>query len=271
MATSYNGWPASSSPSAIGIVHFEPVPGHDFPAGIKGGDVKTVFTYLVQQLHKRVEPIVIYPPGDEWGYAYRANVNNPSVLSCHASGTAIDYNATEHPNRVAYTWTREQAREIHQIIDEELNGVIKWLEGYDEMHFEVRGSASAVAAVAKKIKAMATTPPTPPPNELPEEEMPAIYVYWKDNRKAGTNYTRYMDVSEKPVVPGVHVYGLVNGLAIYQGPESLAVADFLNGAAPLNKIGSTTKPVTIITAEGKADGWFVGSHCVDGPLKGIKK
>jgi hypothetical protein len=167
MATSYNGWPASSSPSAIGIVHFEPVPGHDFPAGIKGGDVKTVFTYLVQQLHKRVEPIVIYPPGDEWGYAYRANVNNPSVLSCHASGTAIDYNATEHPNRVPYTWTREQAREIHQIIDEELNGVIKWLEGYDEMHFEIRGTASAVAAVAEKIRAGTAPTPVPVPSPTP--------------------------------------------------------------------------------------------------------
>ena len=33
-----------------------------------------------------------------WGYEFRANVNNPSQLSCHASGTAIDYNANRHPN-----------------------------------------------------------------------------------------------------------------------------------------------------------------------------
>jgi hypothetical protein len=160
LATSYNGWPASSSPSAIGINRgWEPVPGHDFPGGIKSGDVQTVFTYLVRQLDKRVEPIREYPPGDEWGYNYRANVNNPSQLSCHASGTAIDYNATQHPNKVKYTWTQEQTREIHKILDE-CSGVIRWLEGYDEMHFEIRGSSAQVAAAAKKIREMVT--PKPP-------------------------------------------------------------------------------------------------------------
>lgn len=168
MPTSYNGWPASSDPSAIGINRgWEPIKGHDFPGGIKSGDVEVVFTYLVRQLDSRVEPIEEYPAGDEWGYNYRANVNNPSQLSCHASGTAIDYNATQHPNRVDYTWTQAQSREIHKIIDDELDGVIKWLEGYDEMHFEIRGSAAQVAAVAKKIRAI-TTPPEPTP--VPVEE-----------------------------------------------------------------------------------------------------
>jgi hypothetical protein len=168
MASSYNGWPASRDAAAIGINRgWEPIAGHDFPGGIKSGDVQTVFTCLVRQLHKRVEPIVIYPPGDEWGYAYRDNVNNPGQLSCHASGTAIDYNATEHPNRVDYTWSRDQTREIHKIIDDELDGVIKWLEGYDEMHFEIRGTAAQVAAVAKKIRAMTTPPPADEDDDMP--------------------------------------------------------------------------------------------------------
>jgi hypothetical protein len=168
MAASYNGWTASSNPDAIGINRtWEPVPGHRFPGGVKAGDVETVFTYLVRQLDARVEPIEHYPAGDEWGYNYRHNVNNPLSLSCHASGTAIDYNATRHPNRVPYTWTAAQAREIHRILDE-LDGVIRWLEGFDEMHFEVRGSTTAVRAVADRLRAKPAPPkPIPPPPPPP--------------------------------------------------------------------------------------------------------
>ena len=46
-----------------------------------------------------------YRPGDDWGWAFRANVNEPDEWSCHASATAIDYNSTQHPNRIKYTWT----------------------------------------------------------------------------------------------------------------------------------------------------------------------
>lgn len=171
MATSYNGWTASTSPSAIGIVRFEPIPGHDFPAGVKGGDVHYIFTYLVRQLDARVEPIEEYAPGDEWGYNYRPNTNNPSQLSCHASGTAIDYNATQHPNRIANTWTTAQKNEIHEIL-QECSGVVKWLEGWDEMHFEINGTAAQVKAAADKLRL--ATAPTPPD----EQEGPMYRIYW---------------------------------------------------------------------------------------------
>lgn len=173
MALSYNGWAASPTPSSIGIVRFEPIKGHPFPAGVKGGDVAVVFTYLVINLDKRVEPIEEYKPGDEWGYAYRANRNNPNQLSCHASGTAIDYNATQHPNKVLYTWTRDQTREIHKILDE-LGGVVKWLEGWDEMHFEIRGTAAQVKFVADKIREKEAQPAPTIPQE--DEVLKIIWV-----------------------------------------------------------------------------------------------
>ncbi len=168
MATSYNGWPASRYPSAIGInANWAPL-GHRFPAGIKGGDVETVFTHLVHQLHNRVEPIQWYAPGDEWGYNYRVNVNNPSSLSCHASGTAIDYNATRHPNGRRGTFTSAQVRAIREI-QGELGGVIKWGGDFggtpDEMHFEINASAAKVAEVARRLRAGG--PPPPPTAPLP--------------------------------------------------------------------------------------------------------
>ncbi len=40
-------------------------------------------------------------PGSFYAYSYRANVNNPSVLSNHSYGTAIDINPGENPNKKA--------------------------------------------------------------------------------------------------------------------------------------------------------------------------
>lgn len=178
MATSYNGWPASPYPSRIGIVHFEPIPGYDFPGGIKGGDVKTIFTYLVRQLDARVEPIEYYRPGDEWGWHYKASTNSPTLLSCHSSGTAIDYNATRHPNGVRGTWKAWQVTEIRKIL-QECGGVVRWLYDAtrtpDEMHFEIRGTVSQVAAVAARLRGQMPAPSTstPTPTSAPQEDIMA--------------------------------------------------------------------------------------------------
>jgi hypothetical protein len=181
MATSYNGWPASSSPSAIGInSRWEPIPGHKFPAGIKSGDVEVVFTYLVRQLNARVEAIREYAPGDEWGYFYKYSANSPTKLSCHASGTAIDYNATQHPNGKRGTWTAAQVRTIRAIMVE-CSGVIYWggdRNTPDEMHFEIQGSMAQVKAAAAKIRAIGTTPPAPVPAPKPEEADLVYRIVW---------------------------------------------------------------------------------------------
>jgi hypothetical protein len=137
--TSYNGWPANSDRSAIGVV-----PNEWFPGGVKSGDVSTVLSYLATEFNARVEPIVA---GWCWGYTYKANVNNPSQLSCHASGTAIDINAPDHPNGVGGTFSSAQRGTIYQILDE-VRGSVSWLEGYDEMHFEICVNAADLATVA---------------------------------------------------------------------------------------------------------------------------
>ena len=141
---SYNGWPANSDPNAIGVVKSQ-----WFPGGVKDGDVATVLRYVVEQLHARVEPII---DGWNWGYTYKQNVNNPSSLSCHASGTAVDYNAPNHPNGSAGTFTDDQVGTIYAILDE-CQGAVSWLEGYDEMHFEIQVDAGTLAAIAAQLPA----------------------------------------------------------------------------------------------------------------------
>ena len=171
--TSYNGWTASKTPADFGGLTPLVVAGEPFSPGVRAGDVHTVFNHLVHQLHARVEPVVRpdWHQADDWGFAYRANVNKPSQLSCHASATAIDWNATRHPNGKANTFTAAQVAEIRRILAE-LGGVIRWGGDFsgtkDDMHFEIRGTAAEVADVAARLRG-APSPGTAAPVLRPED------------------------------------------------------------------------------------------------------
>lgn len=168
MPTSYNGWPASKNPKAIDInPNWAPL-GHRFPGGVKSGDVEAVFTYLVEQLHARVEPIDRDAVKDEWGWFFKPSANSPKLISCHSSGTAIDWNATRHPNGKHGTFTPAQVAEIRKI-QAELSGVVRWLGDAtgtpDEMHFEIKGTPAQAAAAAARLRAPAPSTPVPPAQE----------------------------------------------------------------------------------------------------------
>lgn len=64
MTTSQNGWPASQSKAAIGIVN-PTVAGVDFPGGVRGGDAGFVLMYVAEQFHRTVEAL---HDGWCWGY-----------------------------------------------------------------------------------------------------------------------------------------------------------------------------------------------------------
>jgi hypothetical protein len=164
---SYNGWPASDDPNAINIdrdytvLGTVPYGSGGYAGGMKAGDISTVFTYLIEQLDARVEPMDSGGGGDGygcWAYNYRANVNNPSSLSCHASGTAIDYNAPRHPNGTSTGpsggggWTAAQYYEVCEILDE-LQGALDWLTSNDPMHFEADVDAATMARIAATLPA----------------------------------------------------------------------------------------------------------------------
>jgi hypothetical protein len=209
-------------------------------------------TYLVHQLDARVEPIEIYLPGDEWGYSFRDNVNKPGQLSCHASATAIDWNATKHPNRIEFTFTREQVREIHKLLDE-LEGVVRWLEGYDEMHFEIRGSAADVKRVADKIRAMSKPkPPTPTPDpDQGEDDMTVTYAWFKDTA----------------VSPDPHLYAMNGQLATVTSADAYDAMDALAKLLSGGKVGAP-KWNTRTSPFMAGSAWFINTGFLDGPLKG---
>ncbi|WP_353953437.1 peptidoglycan-binding protein [Knoellia sp. S7-12] len=158
-ATSQNGWPASSSPSAIGITGLT-VSGHTFPAGVRGGQVHTVLGYVARRFHSEVEALA--NPGC-WGYNYRV-ISGSTSFSNHASGTAIDCNAPRHPLGASGTFSSAQVSRIRSILSY-CNGVVRWGGDYsgrkDEMHFEinVRPGDSRIAPLVAKIGG-STPPPT---------------------------------------------------------------------------------------------------------------
>lgn len=180
MTTSYNGWTASPDPHTFGGLDDREVagaPGVKCAPGVRAGDVAVVLFYVAEQFHKYVEPLV---PGTCWGFNYRPDANNPHVLSCHASATAIDLNAPKHPNGVRGTFTPAQVAMIRTILAA-CEGVVHWGGDFvgtdDEMHFEIFGDAAHVAAVARKLAGDPS--PVPPP-------APADDVHWTGHDATGT-------------------------------------------------------------------------------------
>ena len=151
--TSYNGWTVGTPGSVIGVQNFT-VPGTSVVLGIRSGDVATVLLYVAQRFNAEVETLLRAQCG---GYDYRPNVNNPSVWSNHASGTAIDLNSVKHPNGAANTFTATQTAAVRQILAS-CGKVVYWGQDYrgvvDGMHFEINvppGNA-ALAQLANRIR-----------------------------------------------------------------------------------------------------------------------
>lgn len=153
MAHSQNGWPASPNLATRVI---QPVPGIALRI-VDNQEVADIFTYLCQQYDKRIESLA--KGKDDWGFAYRPNVNSPNEISNHGSGTALDLNAEKHPNAVATnrTFTIAKIAEIHKIL-KELGGTIRWGGDYhhiiDSMHFEVQvlPHSSLLTTIAAKVR-----------------------------------------------------------------------------------------------------------------------
>jgi len=150
MLTSYNGWPASDDPEAIDVVR-RGVPG----TAVKLRVAKRVAPLLVSfaaEFHKSVEPIDEGKTYDDWSYCFRKVRGSQTVLSNHASGTAIDLNATEHPLGAVGTFTEEQVRVINRLCRKY---GLRWGGNFrsrkDPMHFEVALNEKQVETLIKGL------------------------------------------------------------------------------------------------------------------------
>jgi hypothetical protein len=149
MLTSSNGWTASKNPNEIGIKSY-PIPGTKLK--IRCADVVApLLVTFAAEFNQHVEPI---DGGtlDDWGYCFRNVRGTTDKLSNHASGTAIDLNATKHPLGHAGTFTPMQTVLI-QALSKKYG--LKWGGDYknrkDEMHFEIDITPAKAAALIIKL------------------------------------------------------------------------------------------------------------------------
>lgn len=146
---SSNGWVASKDPAAIDIKQFK----------VAGTDIKLrcaaacgpILAAFAAEFHKTIEPI---DEGtlDDWGYAYRPVRGQTTGLSNHASGTAIDINATKHPLGKANTFTGPQEVLLQALVKKY---GLRWGGNYktrkDDMHFEVIETPAQVKIRINKL------------------------------------------------------------------------------------------------------------------------
>lgn len=139
---------------------------------VRKGNVAVVFRWFLTQFHEHVESLNEGHPNDDWSYADRP-VRGGSSTSNHASGTAVDANATQHPLGTSpyANFSNKQISNIHGLLHR-ARRVIRWGGDYsgrkDPMHFEINASAGAVADLADWIRAQDRPAE---PKELPDVKM----------------------------------------------------------------------------------------------------
>jgi hypothetical protein len=147
---SQNGWPVDPYRSA------RTIPGSSVRVTVADGPAGDVLMHVLARFDHEVEDIDMKSTRgefDDWGYANR-NVRGSTMVSNHASATAVDVNATRHPLGAVGTFSRQQVDRIHAILLE-VDNVVRWGGDYvgrrDEMHFEIVGTEQQVAAVAANL------------------------------------------------------------------------------------------------------------------------
>lgn len=110
-----------------------------------------VLANFLKRFNRKVEPL---NRTDTHGYNKR-KISGSDEYSNHASGTAVDANATKHAYGRVGTFADEQVEVLRELL-EDYDEVIKWGGDYrntkDEMHFEIDKDPAAVRLVARRLK-----------------------------------------------------------------------------------------------------------------------
>jgi hypothetical protein len=149
MPHSQNGWPVLRPESWL-LYTWELPGGTRLRA--RNGSAGFLLMHLALWFDQRLEDLD-EPLLDDWGHAYRP-VRGYSTWSNHASGTAIDLNATDHPLAADHTFTQAEERAIHERLAL-YDGCIRWGGDYqtriDAMHFELDRDLETCERVARRL------------------------------------------------------------------------------------------------------------------------
>ena len=148
MQTSYNGWPASKEQAEIGIKSYQ-VEGTSLRLRC-AEKVAPLLINFAKEFNELIEPIE-GGTFDDWGYAYRDVRGVVGKLSNHASGTAIDLNATKHPLGKVGTFEASKVPMLKALAKKYgLTWGGEWTRP-DPMHFEISIGPAKVAELINKL------------------------------------------------------------------------------------------------------------------------
>jgi hypothetical protein len=148
---SQNGWRVLQSGETRQWV----IPGTGSWLRLHPGDAGFVLAHFALWHHDQIEHLD-EGPWDDWGYALRPVRGQTSGYSNHASGTAMDLNAQDHPLGVRNTYRSDQQMRIRNRLRGRYAGCIRWGGDYqnraDEMHYEIDAGESAIRALAARLR-----------------------------------------------------------------------------------------------------------------------
>lgn len=161
MSRSQNGYRVLSQDETF--VWKLPIDGAERHLILRPGNAGFVLAHFALWYHERVEKL---NEGlwDEWGWAART-IRGSYEISNHASGTAIDLNATKHPLGVVGTlkfWLKRGSKQelaetrINRVLNTIYGNVIRGGLNYsgrkDEMHYEINADRLRVSIVARRLR-----------------------------------------------------------------------------------------------------------------------
>lgn len=154
MTNSQNGWPGiphSDSP----LLHKWLVPGTHRYFLLRNGSAGFLLSHYSLWFHEEIERLDL-GQWDDWGWAYR-DIRGDDVLSNHASGTAVDLNATRHPLGVPAhdTFTQVQITKISKRLAKTYKNALRsgifYQNRPDGMHVELDVLLPAAEKLARKL------------------------------------------------------------------------------------------------------------------------
>jgi hypothetical protein len=155
MARSSNGWVVLDSGTTGPPLRHWQIPTVNRKLMLRDGSAGFLLVHLAMWFDQKVERLDAKEQYDDWAYAKRP-VRGAQVYSNHASGTAIDLNATKHPMGVATrsTFSNAEIEKIHARL-RFYRGTIRWGGDYqnrpDAMHFELNKGIASVESLARTL------------------------------------------------------------------------------------------------------------------------
>lgn len=143
---SQNGWPVLVREETA-VVRVAGTPFRVAPG------TEPLWEAFVTRFVAEVEPLT-GPVLDDWSWADRNVRGSTTVISNHASATALDLNAEKHPRGVRDSFTSGQVAALRKLL--RAFPVIRWGGDFhttvDDMHFEINASHAEVAAFIKTLQ-----------------------------------------------------------------------------------------------------------------------